>query len=88
MSIQMVDSLQSSVEHLGARRVELLAELAEVEGLLHANMRRMRDEGATQVEVMTASQYRSIDAVRKIVDPAVKEAAAAARKAKRAHRAV
>lgn len=76
-----------SIEDLAASRVYLLAELAMVEEQLHREMRAMREAGATQVEIMAASGYRSIDAVRKILDPAVKQGAAAARKRRRAQSA-
>lgn len=72
-----------AVEALGLRRGELLAELAKVEKDLHHEMRLLREDGASQVEVMAASGYRSIDAVRKILDPAVKAGAAQARKRRR-----
>lgn len=72
-----------AAEAHGLRRAELLAELEKIEALLHREMRLMRDGGATQVEIMAASGYRSIDAVRKILDPAVKAGAAEARKRRR-----
>lgn len=72
-----------ATEALGHRRARLLAELAAVEGKLHHEMRLMREGGASQVEVMAASGYRSIDGVRKILDPAVKRGAAQARQRKR-----
>lgn len=69
-----------AAEALALQRSELMRHLAEVEGELHKHMRAMRDGGATQVEIMAASGYRSIDAVRKILDPQVRAGAAAARK--------
>lgn len=72
-----------AVEALGLRRSELLAELAKVEKDLHHEMRLLREGGASQVEIMAVSGYRSIDAVRKILDPAVKAGAAEARKRRR-----
>lgn len=72
-----------AVEALGIRRARLLEALAEVEAELHCEMRALREAGATQVEIMAASGYRSIDGVRKILDPAVRDGAAAARKSRR-----
>lgn len=72
-----------ATEALGHRRARLLAELAAVESKLHHEMRLMREGGATQAEIMAASGYRSIDGVRKILDPAVRDQAAAARKRRR-----
>ena len=68
-----------AVETLGNRRAALLAELAEVEAKLHQAMRERRAEEATLQEILAASGYRSIDGVRKILDPAVREAAAVRR---------
>jgi hypothetical protein len=68
-----------AVEMLGNRRAALLAELAEVEAALHVAMRERRAEGATLQEILAASGYRSIDGVRKILDPAVRDAAAVRR---------
>lgn len=75
------------MEELRDRRAALLAELAEVEAQLHAAMRERRAEGATLQEILTASGYRSVDGVRKILDPEVKGKAAAARHRKTAGRA-
>ena len=77
------DALRAVIEKQAAHRAEVLAELEALERALHGNMRTYRDGGATQVEVMAASGYRSLDAVRKILDPAVKTKAAAARSRKR-----
>lgn len=75
--------LRETVKHVARHREELLAALAETEKLLHYNMREMRKAGATQVEIMTASGYRSLDAVRKILDVRAKELAAQARRDQR-----
>ena len=75
-----------TVVQLGRLRTTMLAALAQVEEELHHEMRLMRENGATQVDIMAASQYRSIDAVRKILDPAVRDKAAAARKRGRGER--
>lgn len=72
------------VGELGTRRVELLAELADVEERLATAMREMRTAGATQAQVMVMSGYRSIDGVRKILDPAVRAAATDTRKRRKA----
>lgn len=74
------------MEELRDRRAQLLAELAEVEADLHRWMREMRTDGATLQEIIAASGYRSIDTVRKILDPAVKRKAAAARQRRPASR--
>jgi hypothetical protein len=71
-----METALGDVEVLGARRTRLLAELAAVEDRLHGHMREMRADGATLQEILTASGYRSIDGVRKILDPDVKRAAA------------
>jgi hypothetical protein len=68
-----------AAEALGLTRTELLAQLAEVEAKLHEEMRAMRETGATLQEILAASGYRSIDGVRKILDPAVRAAAAVRR---------
>ncbi len=83
MNAQELNALQSMIEAQSARRDRLLVELKQLERELHEDMRAYRDGGATQVEVMAASGYRSLDAVRKILDPAVKTKAAAARAARR-----
>lgn len=72
-----------ATETLGLQRVKLLADLVVVEAELHREMRALREAGATQAEIMAASGYRSIDGVRKILDPAVRDQAAAARKRRR-----
>ena len=71
------------VQELGARRGELMAELAEGEAMLHVEMRAMRTDGATLQEILAASGYRSIDGIRKILDPGVKRGAANARRRRR-----
>ena len=68
-----------TVKAYGEERTALLARLEMVEALLHNGMREMRADGATQQEILAASGYRSIDGVRKILDPAVREAAAVRR---------
>ena len=70
------DHLWIATGGLGDRRAQLLAELAEVETQLHERMREMRTDGATLQEIIAASGYRSITAVRQILDPAVRDAAA------------
>lgn len=67
------------VEQLRARRLRLLDALEVVETELHLEMRAMRAAGATLQEIIAASGYRSIDGVRKILDPAVRRGAADAR---------
>jgi hypothetical protein len=67
------------MEELRDRRAALLAELADVEAQLHDEMRAMRAAGATLQQILAASGYRSVDGVRKILDPAVREAAAVRR---------
>lgn len=64
---------------LGCRRSDLLDELAIVEVELHARMREMRACGATLQEIIDASGYRSINGVRRILDPEVKARMAAGR---------
>ena len=76
-------SAAEMVKALGRQRAELLAQAGQVEGYLHEAMRSMREAGATQLEVLTASGYASMDAVRKILDPAVKAAAADTRARRR-----
>ena len=77
------DEARKPVEYFAAERARLLAQLETVESSLHMRMREMREVGATQLEVLTASGYRSMDAVRKILDPEVKAGAARARARKR-----
>ena len=72
-----------ATEALGLRRGELLDQLELVEFELHREMRLMREGGATLQEIIAASGYRSIDGVRKILDPAVKRGAADARTRRR-----
>lgn len=74
---------ERTVRRLGEERALLLAKLDLVEKDLHVEMRAMRAEGATLQEIITASGYRSIDGVRKILDPAVKRGAADARTRRR-----
>ena len=72
-----------ATELLGATRTRLLNDLADTEASLHREMRLMREGGATLQEIIAASGYRSIDGVRKILDPAVKRGAADARTRRR-----
>lgn len=86
---QMHDSPldEFDIKQLGQLRMAMLEATADVEAQLHAAMRERRADGATLQEIIAASGYRSIDAVRKILDPAVKGKAALARRRKNAGRA-
>jgi hypothetical protein len=78
-----LNALRNYTEHWARERASLLSQLAAVEENLHLRMRQYREAGATQLEVLKASGYASMDAVRKILDPAVKTAAAQTRAARR-----
>lgn len=91
--MKMADRLPLDVNELAVRdmdtdqlarlRAALLAALTVTEAALHVDMRRMREGGATLQEIIAASGYRSIDGVRKILDPAVKRGAADSRTRRR-----
>jgi hypothetical protein len=59
---------------IGVERLRLLAALEVVEAGLHAEMRAMREAGATWYEICVASGYTSVNGVKKIVLPGVRSA--------------
>lgn len=63
----------SNLDDLGARHRELQDELDDVREALAGEIRAERGDGATLVELMNRSGYKSIETIRQILDPKIRE---------------
>lgn len=63
----------SNLDSLGHRHRQLQDELAEVRDALVDEIRTEREHGATLVQLMNRSGYSSIETIRQILNPQIRE---------------
>lgn len=63
----------SNLDTLGTRHRQLQDELAEVRDRLAEEIRTERLHGATLVQLMNRSGYSSIETIRQILDPNIRD---------------
>ena len=63
----------ANLDTLGKRHRQLQDELAEVRDALAGEIRTEREHGATLVQLMNRSGYSSIETIRQILNPQIRE---------------